>query len=145
MVFAAAPDGIGMQQPERRGPGAGSLIDVNVRLERAQFGDQFEHGFKIAQSRPGVVVAVDADAVEFELIDAVFLNDINAQFAETPVILRAGEREIAVAYFKPLLLTVLDPFLVRVAVAAPGRKPDSGRGAVLRGRLLQRGEAVWKI
>ncbi len=40
MILAAAPDRIRIQQPERRRPGAGGLVDVNVRLERAQFADQ---------------------------------------------------------------------------------------------------------
>ena len=66
----------------------------------------------------------------------------------------AGERELAQTIaartgsdegdLEPLLLAEFDPVLMRLAIAAPGRKPDARGRAVLRRRLLQRREAIGK-
>lgn len=144
MVFAAAPDGIRIKEPERRGPSAGGLVDVDVGPQRAQFGDEFQHGLEIAQARAGVVIAIHTNAVELEHVDAVIGDNIDTQRTEAVIVFRTGHGEIAIAGFIAEFLAKLDAFLVGFAIAAPGREPDAGRGAVLGGGGLHGGEAVRK-
>src|SRR5690349_7215870 len=116
MIVAAAPDGIRIQQPEWRRPGDGGLIDVNIRLEHAQVGDELKHRIEIALRSAAVALA---DAIKLELIDAVIRHHIQASRAESLVIPWPGQGEIIFADFKALRLAEPDSFLVRLAVAAP--------------------------
>ena len=47
-ILAAAPDGVGLFKPERGGPGAGGLIDIDIGLAGAQVRDEAQHRFEIA-------------------------------------------------------------------------------------------------
>ena len=145
MILAAAPDGVGEEQPERRRPGARGLVDIKIRLERAQLGNELEHGVKIALRAAATGAGILADTIEFELVDAVLLHHIHAQAAKALIIFRAGEREIFVPRFKALRPAELDAQFMRMAIPAPRGEPDTRRGAIFCRRRLNGREAMGKI
>src|SRR5581483_5444542 len=142
MILAAAPDGIGVKKPKGGGPGAGGLVNVEVGLDVAQFGDKAQHGFEIATAGGGVEAVVDTNTVEFELVDAIFLNGLQAKGAEPLIVFGAGHGEVAVADFEALLGAILEALFVRLAIAAPRRKPNARIGAVLLGGGANGGKAI---
>src|SRR5271165_222522 len=72
-VVAAAPDGVGVEEPEGRRIGSGSEIDEQVGLQPAKVADQVKRCVKVAAERASLDYLIDVSgAVEFELIDAIF-------------------------------------------------------------------------
>ena len=69
-------------------------------------------------------------------------DHLQADIAEGGVILRAGERVSVGDDLVPGGLAELDALLLGLGIAAPGRHPHAGRGAVLLRCLLHRREAV---
>ena len=146
VVFSAAPDGVGRHKPEWRGIGSGRQVDVNIRLLLAQFFYQMNRGGEVAvkgasrEDRIGI-----ARSVEFELIDVVLVNHVEANIAEARVVLRSREREPVTDDLKTLHLPVLQPLFLGSAVAAPRRHPDAGTRTIYFRGLPHFGESVGKI
>ena len=115
VVFAAAPDRVGIAQPEWRGIRARRQVDVKVGLQRSQFADQVNRCREIA-----VEVAARNDAIrvpraiELELVHAILAHEAHASVAESRVILGAGERKAFVYDF----VSRASPLRPRVAVWA---------------------------
>lgn len=88
VVVASTPDRIGVEQPERRGIGSGCKVDVEIGLFRAQFSDEMNGGVEVAVklAARNDLVGI-AGAIEFELVDAVFLNQIETRVSKVAVIL----------------------------------------------------------
>src|SRR5207302_5933673 len=70
VIFAAAPDRVGIEEPERRGKSSGGQVDVDVGLLQAQFADQMNGRVKVTVELTALdhLVGV-ACAIELELID----------------------------------------------------------------------------
>src|SRR6266536_3838666 len=83
VIVAAAPDRIGIEQPERRGISSGGEIDVDVRLFRTQFADQMNCRIKVAvEVASGNDLVGIAGSIKFELVHPVFFDQVEAGIAE---------------------------------------------------------------
>ena len=145
VVLAAAPDRIGIEQPEWRRISSGREVDVKVGLFRAQFADQMDGGVEVAVELASFddLVRV-AGAVELELVHAIFLDHVEARIAEVAIVFRPGQRESAFVGFESLRAGRSQTLLLRPVVAAPRRKPDAGRRAVTGRGLRHFRQAVGK-
>ena len=91
---------------------------------------------------PGKTESDIAGAIELELVDSVLADHLQADVAESGIVLGPGE---GVAAGDDLIsggFCELHPLLFGLGVAAPGRHPHAGLGAVLLGSLLDGREAI---
>src|SRR5580658_1489739 len=145
VVFAAAPDGVCILQPERRGIGSRRQVDINVGLHGSPFVNQADRSLEVAIKCCAGKGSVDvSSSIDLKLIDIEFSYEVQCSLPEQRVILGAGKREAAFVGFKTLLLAIFQPLVSRVPVSAPGRKPDSGSSAGLRSCFFHRRETVGK-
>ena len=94
VVFAAAPRGIGIAQPEGRRVCARGQIDIQIRLGRAHITDQRDGSFEIAAKLAARNrLRGTARAVNFELIHAVVTNHVQTHVVETLVVDRSRKRK----------------------------------------------------
>src|ERR1700722_18569134 len=108
VVFAAAPDGICILQPERRRISARRQVDINIGLHGSPFVNQTDRSLKVAVKRRARKSSVDvSSSIDLELIDAKFPYEVQCGFTEQRVILGPGKREAAFIGFKAPLLAVL--------------------------------------
>ena len=89
-----------------------------------------------------------ADAVELEVHHPVVAHHAGAEFAEARVVARAGEGEILPAQLETLRRGRRDARVVRLAVPAPGREPETGSRADAGGAAVTffnpSGQPAWK-
>src|SRR5580704_7143171 len=83
VIFTAAPDGVRILQPKRRGIRARRQVDINVGLHGSPFVDQADRRLKVtvkSGARKGSVGV--SGAIDFELIDAKLSNEVQRSFTE---------------------------------------------------------------
>ena len=101
-IGAAHPDGIGVAQPPGAEPDAGGDVEEDLGLLGAQLfkhADEGAGGGFVGIDASGVAVvrfiAAEGDAIELEIIDAVFLLVLQHGVAEQAAVILAGDAEVA--------------------------------------------------
>ncbi len=142
-IAALAPEGIGEAEPEGGGPGAGGEVDEEVGVGVAEFEHESAHGIGIADV-VGAAGGVHAggDAIEFEVVDAVALDHVEAGLFKGGVVAWAGEGEAGGVGFEPLGGAEAEALFTGFAVAAEGGEPDAEAGLVGLAGLGERGKAA---
>src|SRR5215469_2511050 len=85
-----------------------------------------------------------AGAVDFKLVDAVFMNEVERNFTKSGVVLRAGESKSARIGFIAVLAPVFQPFLFRFVITTPRREPYPRRRIKARGLSGQGSKSIGK-
>src|SRR6185312_16249815 len=107
VIVAAAPDRIGVSQPERRRIRPRREIHVQVRLLGPQLANQMNRRVEIAVERtPERGARCIAGAVDLELIDTVPANHVDARVPESLIVDGSGKREAVGVGLESLLLAV---------------------------------------
>ena len=120
MVLSAAPDRIGVTEPEGRRVRARREIDVDFGLLGAELLYQVNRRVEVAvECATGKRPRGVSRSIKLELIHTVLANHAEAGIAKARVVLRSGEREATLVGLEALLLSELEPPLLRIAVAAP--------------------------
>ena len=150
-VAAVAPDRIAAQQPEGRGPRAGSHVDEHVGPQAAQIVHQLARGSSMspANSCAGAR-GRDAlgDAVELEVVHVVLADHFRADFAEPLVVLGPGQREAAGVGLETLGLAILraapsGPLRSRPKATATRRRNCHASGPPPASGVKPRGKPAW--
>ena len=144
MIRPAPPRGIHIQQPERRWPGSGGLVDENVGIPDAQIRHQLQHRITIPCQPAFAGLGPGRQTVEFELVDPVLLNHLPADVAEKLIVLRTRQRESARVGFIALPAAILQPPPPRLIISAEGRNPYANAAVIIRRGLLQRRKSMRK-
>ena len=77
MVFAAAPDGVGIEEPEGRGCSAGGEVDEDGGLLLPEALNEMDGGVEVAvEGAAGEDSVGVAGAVELELVDVVLIDHL---------------------------------------------------------------------
>src|SRR5580658_3380625 len=90
VILAASPDGVRILQPKWRGVRSRGQIDINVWLGGAQILNQIDSRVEIAIELAARSHSIGvARTVNFELVDSVLLNHLQADVVKMPVVFRA--------------------------------------------------------
>src|SRR5208282_1351049 len=127
VIFPAAPNRIGIAQPVRRRVSARGEIHKNIRLQRAPFSHEADRGMEVAIEFASWKNAVHvARAINFELIDSVFADEIQRDAAKMREVSRTRKRESSLIHLKTLPPAIFHALFFGLVISAPGRKPDAG-------------------
>ena len=138
-VATATPNRVRIHQEKRTGPRTASGVDENIRLFLAHVFDQLHQRLAF-----GFIFRVLVEAVEFEHVDALIAEEIEAHFAEPCEVGRIGQAESQVfnRIGQVVLLRRCKSDLSATPPALRGH-PDPQFGAMLFGDLFHDSPLVW--
>ena len=143
VILASAPDGVGVEEPERRCGCASGEIDEDGRLLLPEPFDEVDRRVKVTiKCASGKDFVCISRAIEFELVDVIAIDHFETRILKLLIIPRARERIAVFENFESMLSSVGYSLFFLLIVAAPGREPHADACLIVCGGFACVGEAM---